>query len=406
MNDPSLPSRAPLETLVGRARAEEFARSAWWPRPFVAHGSVDRFGISRELVSAPYDELIRDYEGERRVWCNDRHGAQRMIQVHDGDLAACALHSGSAVTLEFIDRTPHFDAGWGLEVIEALGYPAVPALLAVTCFVTPAGTGANKHLDAAPFFILQVRGRKHWWVAENREAPHPLEGWGPSWVTPVPPELRAHAARISGEMPPDCEHFELGPGDVLYVPGGAWHRTHCDETSLSLSFIPRVPSWAQVIIDHLVEHLRAQPAWRAPAVGLSLPGGDEASARAHLDGLLEPLRAELRELDARTLLERATLRAMLPQLSAEELWSPRYRAAAATIRGVEDGLELITEHAEITVDRSLAALCRWALESTSPFCIAAACERARGVLAPREVVSLLRTLVEACALVDEFSTGQ
>jgi hypothetical protein len=188
-------------------------------------------------------------------------------------------------------------------------------------------------------------------------------------------------------MPEGSEQFELVPGDVLYVPGGWWHRTQCDEDSLSLSFIPRVPSWAQVVIDHLVERLRAQA---------------DGAAREHLDRLLEPLRAELAELDARTLLERAALRARVPGLSDEELWTPRHRGGAATTAVTDAGLEVATAAAELTVDGALAELCRWAIGSAQPFSIGSACERAREVLAPREVVALLRTLVDAGALLDEF----
>lgn len=88
----------------------------------------------------------------------------------------------------------------------------------VNLYVSPSGgqTGLPIHYDDHEVFVIQIRGRKSW------------QFWRP--------KINARVTSFSDLKgpPPDPEvndvdlKFEVGEGDVLYIPRGFWHRASAE----------------------------------------------------------------------------------------------------------------------------------------------------------------------------------
>jgi ribosomal protein L16 Arg81 hydroxylase len=80
------------------------------------------------------------------------------------------------------------------------------------CYAALSGNGSfGRHWDTHDVLALQLVGEKRWQV------------WEPTYPLPTPGQTSR--GRESGEVPEPSIDVILGPGDVLYVPRGWWHRT-------------------------------------------------------------------------------------------------------------------------------------------------------------------------------------
>src|SRR4051794_5212352 len=139
-----------------------------------------------------------------------------------------------------------------------------------------AGTGAFKiHYDPEDLLILQVEGRKRWQI------------FGPPVSNPV--------RRMPKQPPPDGTEpiFDevLEPGDLLFVPGGNWHRC---ESGLSTSvhigvfFLPPTGWHAANLI---VRQSLSEELFRTPLTRLGGTAGIEAAEAQIKERLIEKIRA-------------------------------------------------------------------------------------------------------------------
>ena len=128
------------------------------------------------------------------------------------------------------------------------------------------GGGMHMHFDPSEGFIVQVKGRKVWRLAPNRDIAYPPVGHVAG--QPLPSEL---AELVPGglphELPGDTETVEMRPGSVLFLPRGWWHETETLEDSLHLDLTMELPTWEQRARNEISGVLRRHDRWRAPAVG-------------------------------------------------------------------------------------------------------------------------------------------
>ncbi len=111
-------------------------------------------------------------------------------------------------------------------------------------FYATEGEGLAPHTDLNDSFIIQIAGRKRWWVADV-----PAEG--------VPAHGNAGAT-----LPADARVHDLVPGDVLYKPSQAVHATETlSGPSLSLTASIETRTARDVLLDHLRRVLADDPAW-------------------------------------------------------------------------------------------------------------------------------------------------
>ena len=134
-----------------------------------------------------------------------------------------------------------------------------------SAFWSQGGMQAPVHSDDHDLLVIQVVGRKRWFIAPG---PSPLDN---TWerIPGPPPSLGTPVT------------FEVGPGDAVYMPRGTVHAVEGDEESIhvSIGFTPITVREALIAaIDHLSDLDRG---WRDTATPFL--------AQQLLTGRLEPL---------------------------------------------------------------------------------------------------------------------
>jgi hypothetical protein len=129
--------------------------------------------------------------------------------------------------------------------LEALLHKPVTA----SAFWSHGGMKAPVHSDDHDLLVIQLVGRKRWFVAQS---PSPLDN---TWerIPSSPPSLGEHA------------QFEVEPGDAVYLPRGTVHAVDGEEESIhvSIGFTPLTVREALIAaIDHVSDLDRG---WRATA---------------------------------------------------------------------------------------------------------------------------------------------
>jgi ribosomal protein L16 Arg81 hydroxylase len=134
----------------------------------------------------------------------------------------------------------------------------------------PGRQGFSSHYDTHEVFILQVDGRKQWYVFPD------------TIKYPLPEQKSASLQPPEGEPYLSCM---LNPGDVLYIPRGHWHYAIAlDQPSLHLTLGVHCKTGID-FLEWLVGELRQKEEWRR-----SLPLRVETtSINPHIDTLTQDL---------------------------------------------------------------------------------------------------------------------
>lgn len=158
-------------------------------------------------------------------------------------------------------------------------------------YATPHGKGTSPHFDQNANFVLQVRGKKKWWLAANRSVLNPLSRY--TMGLDADPELQTYLeGPMPTKMPGDAQVVELKPGSLLFVPAGMWHSTVAEGEAISLNFTYHAPSWLDLLTSALRSRLALSSEWRKTAHGVSDPLRSEKASQ-ELDRLLLELTVDL-----------------------------------------------------------------------------------------------------------------
>jgi len=139
----------------------------------------------------------------------------------------------------------------------------------VNCYYSPDTRGYGLHFDTHPVWILQVAGTKHWTVGREPAVVNP-----PFNVIFPPGHDRITLPWIQLDRPDvtDRSRFmevQLNPGDVLYMPAGAWHAARAEGASLALTVaLGRIGTYDlfDFVMLQNVQHRLRQVTRRLPAV--------------------------------------------------------------------------------------------------------------------------------------------
>ena len=137
-------------------------------------------------------------------------------------------------------------------------------------FWSDAGAEAPVHYDDIDVFVLQLSGRKRWFI--SKEPPKLPNKW--KGIGEAPPALGQHWT------------FDVKPGDMIYMPRGSAHTVQSTTESIhiSIGFVPvTVREAILAALDHLSDldrPLRAGVVDRADNLARGA-GGDEVSAQVN-----------------------------------------------------------------------------------------------------------------------------
>lgn len=181
---------------------------------------------------------------------------------------------GSTIVLAFLDNVVPALASMCRGLERELNFP-----LQANVYLTPArAQGAKYHYDTHDVFVLQIVGSKRWTM----------------YGTPLKLPLRNQdfdpKAHERGAPTLD---FELGPGDLAYIPRGLVHDARSsEELSLHITVGILFYSWADLLLEFVADSSLKDPAFRK-----SLPPGfaredfDRAQAQEIVRSLFERLAA-------------------------------------------------------------------------------------------------------------------
>ena len=96
--------------------------------------------------------------------------------------------------------------------------------------MAPKGKGLGWHYDDHETFIVQVRGKKCWHLAENNWP----KAIGLNHDRLLERDEWAKYDKNLVQEPPEYQTFEMTPGSVLYIPYGHWHTVENITDSLHL----------------------------------------------------------------------------------------------------------------------------------------------------------------------------
>ena len=285
-----------LDEFITPMTVSQFMERHWQRRPLLMRGGkADRFKslFNRRQLK----ELVAHNSMTRRDFRVVKSGEvdERLIFDADGIAGVAAMMAayadGYTIVANNLQRRNRAIAYLSRSLEIALRQP-----VGANAYLTPpSSTGLAPHFDDHDVFVLQLEGEKSWRIYGSR-VELPLRGG----------HVDIDAERL-GE--PDGK-YELGPGDLLYIPRGFVHEAVTgQESSLHLTLGLSAYRWKD-LLDGVVELAtrdarpwrEAVTPWRGGAVtgdmpDLSLPARlvdlylDEARMRMEIQliGTMQPL---------------------------------------------------------------------------------------------------------------------
>jgi 50S ribosomal protein L16 3-hydroxylase len=252
-----------LNALIQPLSEREFLKRYWPNSPYWTHHGSDFLDPSwATQASGILDELLGMWKNRVRI--HERHTSgkynNRIAQSEDARLSY-----GLGATLSF-DRLEKFSQPVRSALAEmsvALNVPSSAFNCAI--FVSPQNEGVPTHFDGKENFIVQLCGKKRWFISANHVISYPIHDYLPD--APRQPELQLYASLPLENYPPPPETtIDLEPGSVLFLPRGFWHQTAATTDSVSLSIAIATPTRLEVLLGDLRAKLVRNPIWRSPVI--------------------------------------------------------------------------------------------------------------------------------------------
>ncbi len=273
---------ADLASLLAPFPLADFVEGHWEKRSLyvrgVRHRFADVFDQARMLAAAQRPRGPHAADPRRlRAGFRDTSGEHAELGITAAQMAPL-LAAGMTLQAEWLHES---DAALGAFVEGVRRSLAVPVSIDVAAFLSPEGSGYGLHFDTTSMLVLQLEGTKRWHYAPLPAVARP--------VSNVIPDAAARAAGVHGFAESDLLVQELAPGDVLYLPAGAWHHVKATSESLHVCLTIRPVDALDLAHDLLLDDLLEDVAWR------TLPALADRG-EAYFAGRLELLRAAVERL--------------------------------------------------------------------------------------------------------------
>lgn len=202
-----------------------------------------------------------------------------------------------------------------------------------SCYWSPPSGGFDLHCDDHPVFILQLKGMKKWYYG----ATPAVDRMFGSIIYSAQRIRDLRAVGLEIQDPEGLESIILSPGDMLYLPAGAWHKT-CAVDGESLSLTLRCfEGTAFDLVQNMLDKHMSMGVWHdiLPLIGPS--DTDRLSIPTALETLFAERLSELKHFVAG-----------LTVMDLAHIWAERF--AHANIVGVQAGA--IAEDQQLVVSKN------------------------------------------------------
>lgn len=255
-----------MSALIHPLSLEDFMTQVW-PEGFLhSTGPSERlselvqhpdFANIESLVKAQGIRDIRaDFTKEKRA--SMMVGAEKAIELyHQSDCTIYTRGIANEVT-----------NSWKQTLDSALGL--IPGRAQVNAFASKAGPGLPWHWDAQEIFVVQVKGKKRWHVAANKDVNWPTMGGRAGSEMHGNLRFQTNDMGKPIEEPTQWETVDLEPGSVMFLPRGYWHTTENTEDSIHLVLQVNLMNWRDVF-TYVMENVPAfySEQWRKPTLALT-----------------------------------------------------------------------------------------------------------------------------------------
>jgi 50S ribosomal protein L16 3-hydroxylase len=391
----------PASTIVSQLFApltvEKFIDDYWPDNPYIQHGSIDRLKRLRGIPELfDIDAFAKTRKREITVWCSNKKNVGFYNRVHlkqcRADVALDLYEAGATLYVTDADRDIYALREITREIEADLGL--APGSVRCELFFSRKGSGTPYHFDHDINFNLQLKGRKKWIIAPNRNAPFPLthfkiiEG-APTgelssyWRGPVPKKPAAGK-----------KTFWAKPGSFVFLPQGYWHTTVALQDSIAMSFVVVPPAWIDLLMRTIRRNLVQVETWRKRAI-------PSFNKEEHLD--------ELREMISKTTagLQKLTLEDLMAVSGVHtgEVFALRKNVLLRLLKkGKKDRSKLLLsvkerkkEASSIEFNAAFSPLFEWIMNTKGTFTMNDALSNA-GVVQIGGVERILEVLVSVGAL--------
>lgn len=275
-----------LASLIAPFPFDEFVARHWERRSLYVQGARGRFAdvFDRERFLAAARRARGEHAGDPRrlrAGFRDARGEHAELGITAAQVAPL-LRAGMTVQVEWLHEC---DPALGSFVDGVRRAMRVPVTIDVAGFLSPEGSGYGLHFDTTSMLVLQLQGTKRWHFAAEPAVVRPVNN--------VIPDAAARAAGVHGFREEALVEQELRPGDVLYLPAGAWHHVKATSESLHVCLTIRPADALDLAHDVLLDELLEDVAWRTLP---ERPG--EGDGEAYFAQRLELLRAAVGRLTA------------------------------------------------------------------------------------------------------------
>jgi ribosomal protein L16 Arg81 hydroxylase len=208
----------------------DFRALHWEKYPLIMHRGDPNF----------YDDLfdVRDFDlavASAPAYVKVAKASTKKNRKHDGGTTAglenvlADMRDGATLALDGLNKR-HEKLGLLCRLLSReLGHPFQTNLY----LTPPNGQGFTPHWDNHDVFILQVFGKKKWWVEKQRR---------------TLPSRKEHMGDEGRELAPDSRSFTLAQGDMIYIPRGFVHAAECEsEPSLHITLGILAYTWGDLL---------------------------------------------------------------------------------------------------------------------------------------------------------------
>ena len=291
-----------LKTLLGIPSVSDFLANHWMSSHCEFHGSLDRlpelvkcpeFENLESLLKSPHQRLRAFFRNPDGGHGEDYISPEQALELFQRKLADTIVIDGVHLGIPALSKMV-----MGLR--EELQTPQ--SLIQCTAYLSPKGHGTQFHFDQQEVFFLQIRGKKEWSIAPNKQITFPLNPFfGMEYISQ---DLLALSGGNPILPPSECLHISMEPGSSLFLPRGYWHSSLAVEDSLAITFTLCSRTWLEVIWEKLREEIIQNEDWRKLAVGF----GKGKTTQEHIEivtQLMEQLKATVDSISPEQLAEHA-----------------------------------------------------------------------------------------------------